>query len=229
MMEHAENLEMDKTRERCFLFHAALDASRNPVLDSDRLTPREIVRELKGIIDTGIEELRHKQFAFVPTNKAEFFERDDLFGVAVKEATSDEINTEIKAAGNCLAADLNTAAVFHLMRVVEYAMRATVIHLHLPIGDIPIEHAEWKTLIELIEKEVRRKRAVYDRSEPKKREDFEDCKFYRMVADECFAFKEIWRNNVMHTQGTYSAPAALGVFERVRDFMQRLANRISLK
>ena len=40
------------------------------------------------------------------------------------------------------------------------------------------------------------------------------------------AFKNVFRNQIMHTRDSYSRTEATGVFDRVRHFMQILARRI---
>src|SRR5690606_2199938 len=70
--------------------------------------------------------------ALVPPEKAKFFESDELFGTEVATAFP-SARQDIKDAGNCLALDLNTAAVFHLMRVMEVGVKAMARHLKVRI------------------------------------------------------------------------------------------------
>lgn len=188
-----------------------------------------IYAQLRLLYKTVQQEMEEVRLAVIFSRNAQFFEQDALFGKEIKDSASNELNAEIKAAGNCLATDLNTAAIFHLMRAIELAMRAVVRNLKIKVRNKPVEHAGWDTLVKLIEKDTRLKKEKYDRSKRKKKDLLEHCKFFRLVADELNIFKEIWRDNTMHTQGMYAPSEALKVFERVRDFTQRLAKRIPLK
>jgi uridine phosphorylase len=71
------------------------------------------LRELRQAIEN---ELASRKFVMIENDKLDFFEQENLFGKQVAKAFPLARN-EIRSAGNCLAMDLNTAAVFHLMRV----------------------------------------------------------------------------------------------------------------
>ena len=75
-----------------------------------------IESEIDGLITSLREELNNRYCALIPCKKLQYFEQKMLFGLEVFLAFGDA-HEDIKDAGNCLAADLNTAAVFHLMRV----------------------------------------------------------------------------------------------------------------
>jgi hypothetical protein len=188
-----------------------------------------IYPQLRLLFKTIQQEMDGVRLAVILSQNAKLFEQDELFGKQVKDSASQELNAEIKAAGNCLATDLNTAAIFHLMRAVELTMRSVVFYLKINVRNKPVEHAGWDTLVKLIEKDTRRRKEKYDRSKRKKKAHLEHCKSFRIVADELNFFKEIWRDNTMHTQRLYSAAEAIGVFERVKDFMRRLAKTVPLK
>ena len=170
--------------------------------------------------------LKGMVFVSISTPSACFFENENLFGKSVRSAFP-SAKEEIKAAGNCMAVGLDTAAVFHLMRAAEFGMRALAVKLNVKLKRKPIEHAGWNELIEQIEKKIRDRRERYDKSRKKNKKELEFLKFCRMMADELFIFKEIWRNNTMHSISSYNASEAMGVFNRVQSFMQRLAAKIS--
>jgi len=46
---------------------------------------------------------------------------------------------------------------------------------------------------------------------------------YSDAADHCTYMRDLWRNPVSHTRQQYKFSEALGVYERVRDFMRFLA------
>ena len=176
------------------------------------------LQELSNIIAC---ELGETFLAFIPTKTSRFFEQEELFGKAVNRAFP-SAQIEIKDAGNCLAADLNTAAIFHLMRVAELGLRALARHLNVTIKNRPLEYAEWGTIIRHIEQKIKP-----ENQKPRSEEKSDTLEFYHGAIGEFNAFKDVWRNNVMHTRRSYDEDEATRVFSHVRQFMQGLASKIS--
>jgi len=175
-----------------------------------------------------LNELTVWKFVIIENKKSEFLEQKNLFGKQARKAFP-SARDEIRLAGNCLAMDLNTAAVFHLMRAAEFGMRTLATHLKVKLKGRPIEHGGWNELIEQIEKKIRLRRDRYDKGRRRNKKELEFIKFCRMMADELYKFKEFWRNNTMHSISSYNEAEAHDVYIRVRDFMQRLAAHISEK
>jgi hypothetical protein len=119
-----------------------------------------------------------------------------------------------------LAADLDTAAVFHLMLVAEFGLRALAKHLKVKIKR-DLEYADWDEVI----RGIQAKLDSIKHPRGKKRQA--ELEFYRPLLSECSEFKDVWRNNIMHARRRYIHHEALGVFNRVSDFMCRLATRVS--
>ncbi len=190
-----------------------------------------VKNEMSSMRSTFVARLCAQKFAFIPADKAKYFEQEDAFGEVgkpFKPLASDEINAEIKAAGNCLAADLNTAAVFHAIRAAEMGMRRLASRLKVIVyrdgKRIKIIEATWNELIKEINNTIDAEKQK-PKAARKIKGHFRD---YEILADHLNILKDT-RNDVMHSHGGYKASEALGVFERVSDFMQRLAKRISLK
>lgn len=193
----------------------------------EKVTAQLLLREIYDLRSEIEMALSERHLIIVNPNKVEFFRGGRrLFGEKVLAAFP-SAGAEIEAAGNCLALELNTAAVFHLMRTAEFGMRALAVHLKVRLKRKPIEHGGWNELIEQIECKIRARRQRYDASRKKNKKELEFLKFCRMMADELFIFKEIWRNNTMHSISSYNTGEANGVFDRVKSFMQRLAERVS--
>jgi hypothetical protein len=232
LLGFAKDLQLTETFGRCRRFHTQILYSTRPIPTTNRfcktLTKAEILSEIEGIEDSVKNELFLEKFVFIPADKAKFFEQDALLGNEVKLACSNEINSEIKEAGNCLAADLNTAAAFHAIRTAEMGMRHLASRLRVVVDrdgkKIKIKDSTWNELIVGINKNIESEKRK-PKAERKLKSHFRD---YEILADHLNILKDD-RNYVMHTQGDYKASEALGVFERVRDFMQRLVKRISLK
>ena len=188
-------------------------------------------------------ELKTIKFTMIEDKKSHYLEQDNLFGEQVSKSFPSARN-EIQAAGNCLAMDLNTAAVFHSLRAAEIGMRALAVNLGVKLTHKGkpkrIEQGGWDQIITQIENKIRERHEKYKPAKPpvgvpapsakaKKmgKKEFEFLKFCRMMANELFIFKEIWRNNTMHSITSYNESEAKGVFDRVRDFMQRLSSKVS--
>ncbi|HLZ54552.1 MAG TPA: hypothetical protein VKS19_08755 [Verrucomicrobiae bacterium] len=223
----AQELELIETLGRCqrFLKIIAGSVAEFPL---KILTAPEIVSEIEGIEGSLTKELSNLKFVHIPRSKEPYCEQSALFGEAVNK-TFPLATQDIKDAGNCLAADLNTAAVFHLMRAAEQAMRALARRLKVRLPKNTIDSAGWTEIIKNIEiaTAARWKKLPQGKKARKKATDF--LKSCEVATDELNVLKEIWRNNVMHASSAYRASEALGVFERVRDFMQRLAKRIPIE
>jgi hypothetical protein len=166
------------------------------------------------------DETYSRKFAFIPQSKIEYFQKDKLFGDEV-DAAFPIAKDEIKDAGNCLAVGLDTAAIFHLMRIIELGLRALAKKLKVRIPNTPIEYATWETAIKHIEEEIKKLRQL---SKGKKKSNL--LEFYNGCMGEFNAFKDVWRNNIMHTRQSYDEHQAMSVFLHVRAFMERLSKNL---
>jgi len=195
----------------------------------EKVSAQLVLREILDLESEIRMALLGRHLIIVNPEKVEFFRGGSrLFGEKVLLAFPSAKN-EIQAAGDCLAVDLNTAAVFHLMRAAEFGMRALAVHLKVKLKGKPIEHGGWNEIIEQIEKKVELRRKRYDESRKKNKKELEFLKFCRIMADELYKFKEFDRNNTMHSIRSYNESEAKGVFDRVKEFMQRLSKEVSEK
>ncbi len=183
------------------------------------VTYRIVETEMAGLYKSLEVELDDKKILFMAADKAAYFEQDRLFGQGVYVAFP-MAQADIKEAGNCLAADLNTAAIFHLMRVVEIGLRWLAKHLVIKMSKSELAYSEWNGIIEQIEAKIKQ-----EKSKPRGKKKSDALEFYHGVMGEFNAFKDVWRNNVMHSRRSYNEPEAIGVFLRVKSFMQRLSKR----
>jgi hypothetical protein len=145
-----------------------------------------------------------------------------LFGDAVRDAFP-SASHDIQEAGNCLAVGCGTATVFHLMRAAEYALRALANDRDVKIPkDVPIDLATWEDLLRQLEIT---ETAIQQNTRTAAREA--QYRFYHGAMMELRAFKNKFRNAVMHTRDSYDPDEALSAFNHVRDFMVILAEKIS--
>lgn len=168
--------------------------------------------------------LRAASFAYIPPNRSRYFGQDKLFGDGVFKSFR-SARDDIREAGNCFATGAYTASVFHLMRAVEISLRVLADDLEIQFPDGGPEYQEWSTIIENIKAKAR-ERCDNIQGENKKSRRSEAREFYNGITGELLAFKDAWRNHVMHTRYSYDEPMTLSIMNHVREFMQRLSKRL---
>jgi hypothetical protein len=193
------------------------------ILSGNEVRAAEVVVLLDEIHEHIRQEIAGKYSLYIAPEKAKYCDNDKLLGEGVAERFKGTQN-DIVEAGNCYAIGCNTAAVFHLMRVVEIGLR--VLAKRVGIKRItgkkphPIEYAEWGTLIDAIKAKIKTKiEALHQRNKGGQRE--RQLKLYSDLADRCFFLKEL-RNEVCHTRKPYNDQEALGMINRVKELMELL-------
>jgi hypothetical protein len=128
---------------------------------------------------------------------------------------------EIDEAAKCLALGRPTAAVFHLMRVMEIGIRAVA--RCLGITD-PIKPAErnWGHILKSIKDDL----AAHGGKSPDKAwAQAGEADFFDGAHVSLDAVRVAWRNPTMHVEKKYTDDEAEHVFGAVRGFMTKLASR----
>lgn len=170
------------------------------------------------------KEINAHRFVQVLPDKAAYLQ-PDLFGPEVTRVIG-HAAADIKDAGSCIAVGLDTATVFHLMRAAEHGLRklARVLRVKLTHSGRaqPIETADWNKVITGVKNKIANVRLTL----PKGSKRDVQLEMYSDLADHCVFMKDIWRNPVSHTGRPYKPSEALGVFERVRDFMAAVARTL---
>jgi hypothetical protein len=128
---------------------------------------------------------------------------------------------DILSAIDCYALDQNTACVFHLMRVAERGLRALANERKIPWPKHPVEWATWQDILTEIEKSTK-PIAMWPRG-PRKDAALA---FYTGAIGQFHAFKELYRNAVMHVRADYDEFDAARAINQVRDFMISLSSKI---
>jgi hypothetical protein len=185
-----------------------------------------ILSEIDGIKDSVVQELVKRKFVYVHTSQIGNFENERLFGSDVEKAFP-SIRIDLMEAGNCAAFDLHTAAVFHLMRVVERGLRALAKSLGIDkINEKELEYVGLNPLIVEVEKTIETVVKPIALSKNSEQKD-DDLRYYRGLLVELRHFKDVDRDPVSHTRKTYDPETAPVVFRNVESFMKRLAERVS--
>lgn len=175
-----------------------------------------LVLELRNRIN---DEISKHLYMYIPAKQAEYHNHAGLFGQEVRNRFP-KANKEATDAGNCYAAANWTATVFHLMRVVEFGLRALARKLKVKLPR-PIELEEWAGIIRAIEKEILKIEQM-----PKTRRREKDLEFYHGAASQFRHFKNAWRNHVMHTRASYDEEEAGIVMRHVDEFMRHIAAKL---
>jgi hypothetical protein len=192
-----------------------------------------IYAQLRLLTDQVVQDMDAIRLAVVFKDHARFFEQDALFGADFHNAASADINREIKAASNCLAADLHTAAVFHFMRAAEHGLHALAVNLGAwPKTQPLLQYSEWGQVLGAIRTELERRRKALNQPRGPARDkelDFYDGLLKEVAYFDLQYFSNAYRNPVSHLRGNYTEREALLVYEKVGDFMKRLLGaRVSL-
>lgn len=128
---------------------------------------------------------------------------------------------EADEAAKCLALGRSTAAVFHLMRVMEVGIRAVA--RCLGIAD-PIKDADrnWGKMLDTIKDELDSRGPAPKR--PWATGTSDKALFARILAS-LDAVRVAWRNPTMHVENKYTPDEAEHIFLTVRGFMKAIAVR----
>ena len=172
-------------------------------------------------------------FVQIKRESRPFYENAELLGPIVLQGFP-ICKDDIVSAGNCIAVELGTSAVFHLMRIAEIGLRAFARHLGLSHvvanrkrgKTIPMEYAQWEKILSQLPEKIESKLNLVKPGPQKQKKQ----EFYYSNLNEISSFKDAWRNHVMHVRRTYSPEDAAAIVGHVRRFMESLAeHRITLK
>jgi hypothetical protein len=221
VLDSAEKVSAQMGMEMSLLTSVRL---KTRIDSGEQYTAEAMCNELNGLLQANLMELHMLTSAYIPPSHREYFEQEKLFGEAVHQAFP-KIRTEIRNAGNALAVDLCTAAVFHLMRTAEKGMQ--VLAWDRRVGNVhnkPLELQQWKDMLDGVEREVS-KITSWPNSRGLAKTQAEE--FYNGILAEFRGFKDAWRNHVMHSRRDYEFGKAKVVMSHVSRFMSTLAIRLS--
>ena len=210
-----------------------MEITAGTILDVQKLLEKEdqepgiitylwLVNHVKNIQSLIRKEMSGKLFVYLSPERAKFWPSKrvtHLFGEQVYKAFPSTFY-DIGQAGVCLAITTTTACVFHLMRVLEITLGV----LGQKFG-VSLTHTNWAPAIEQIESRIR------EMHKDPAWKALPDCKeqqeFYAQAASHFGVLKDAWRNYTMHSRGKYTEQEAEQIFNSVKAFTQKLAERIS--
>lgn len=205
LQKHCRNFELPVSAE-------AIERALSDLPKNDRE-----IEMLMGVVES---EIKSRLFIFVPAERARYFQSSSLLSDNATRAFP-KASWELVQAGNCYAASLDTACVFHSMRAAEIGVRCLGTALGVSFPNYPIELAEWQNILEQVESKIAAMKAM-----PRGQIKDEQLKFYSQAAVQFRYFKDAWRVRVAHARETFDGSQALQVLEHTRDFFESLAARI---
>jgi hypothetical protein len=193
------------------------------------LTSEILCRDMEGIRSQILIALSKRKFAYIPPPVDGFFEQDMLFGALVYHKFQ-SARADIRDAANCIAAGLDTASVFHLMRVAEIGFRYACRKAGITFRQrgkahpkpIDVEFAGWEDLSQELQKKSNEWKSKLPKGEKRERR----IQFYADLSDQCLYLRDIWRDQTMHARRRYTMPESIAVFHRIKHFMNLLAEEI---
>ena len=203
----------------------------NHPLDTVIPTVAALEAEVRMIYHMLMSDVWKSRFILVQHEHVRFIDNDALFGPEVQQAFP-SASADLREGGNCLATDCNTAAVFHLMRAVEWGLRGFCVDLgfaavrsHKKSGRriyTPVEFSTWEKILDQLPDAITKKvNSFRKRVERQAAQEF-----YYSAMQEFRAIKDAWRNHVMHTRSEYNAADAEAIRSHVERFLKMLATRI---
>jgi hypothetical protein len=191
---------------------------------SERITHGQLAIELKPLLEALEDDLRKLHLYLYPQHK--FIPLLQMPGVwAPAFAAFPSAKDEAEEGIDCYGLEHNTACVFHMMRVVEHGLRALARERGVSFPNRPVEWATWQQMLDQIESSGRKAA----RALPAGPQRDAALGFYSGAAGQIHAFKDKYRNMVMHVRRRYGEVEALQSINQVRDFMNGLSVKIGEK
>lgn len=207
LVEHIDVLRMSRTLRR--LVKRLMENLRG----RPQVTEAKLVAIIGEVEEAILGELEGALFFAVPPSSEELYDQQELFGPEVN-ANFGRSSFHIKEAGNCLAFARWTAAIYHLMCILEAGLDSMADALNLPASQ-----KNWQNVLDHIKNAIA---ALGPASGPTWKEDQA---FFSTAALEFRLFKP-WRNDVAHGRAKATEEEAKKILTHVRSFMIHLSSRL---
>jgi len=142
-----------------------------------------------------------------------YAQKEPAFGKQVSEGFP-SASYDISEASKCIALERSTAAVFHLMRSIEVALKAVAYYL----GVEEPKNPSWGIWLQCIRDERQRRG-----------KGWEEKTFFQDVAMRLDAIKDAQRNATMHIENVYTEEETEEIFDLTKNFMKKIASRMNEK
>ena len=178
--------------------------------DSNSVTEDWVARNLSEFVARIVDDLEDRLFLNIPTSQAPLYLQTlPPFGEEVNNYFP--VSEDVSEAAKCLALNRTTAAVFHLMRVMEIAVQRFGDKLGVPL----VAEKNWQVILDQINSAIK----ILNHKDPK-------TKAYAEAASHLYNVKVAWRNEVMHPKQTYTFEEAKAIFDNAKTFMNDLVGVI---
>lgn len=176
---------------------------------------------LDDITNTLKRELSLKIVLVLQPQEANYFApKEPLFGQDFADRFKDRGVFELDEAAKCLALSRPTAAVFHLMRLLEIGIGALASCLSIPDPVKPAER-NWAIVLKHIKEDG------LDKKWPKASDRMSgDGALFESLYASLDAVKNPWRNDTVHVARKYTDDEAKHIFIAVTGFMKKLSARM---
>lgn len=175
-------------------------------------------REFELLAESVRAEIFDKKFFYVEDERAKYH---DLYLPSIINTAFPLASKELVMAGNCFAAGMATACVFHSMRAAEIGVRALARALNVSFPDKPLELAEWQNILDQADSKV-----LAMKNLPRGSHKDEELGFYSQAAVQFRYFKDAWRVRVAHARETYEDMQARRIFDHTLEFFEVLSKRL---
>ncbi|RUX23785.1 hypothetical protein EOA13_33055 [Mesorhizobium sp. M7A.F.Ca.US.011.01.1.1] len=187
-----------------------------PIEDGNRVFGQmqfgHLINPMEALL-TGINyELKGRSCLFLSAADTTLYQSNDaLFGEDVARRFQ-STNDDIEEAGKCLALGRSTAAVFHLMRVLESAVQTIADKIGAAIVDAHGKGLAWGVIADNMKAKI----------DAMTRGSDAQIKWYRVQHD-LVVVNRAWRVPTNHPKESYTAEQAREVFDATKAFMKELA------
>jgi hypothetical protein len=179
---------------------------RIQLFENNELTTNDFVSRVEELSSRLSDELGNKLLVVISTQSLRYLKvnKPPYDESMIKEFP--EIEVELIEATTCLAYEVPTAAVFHLMRAMEIAVR----NLGTLLGISNIE-ISWGKLLSSIESEIKKM------PDGTKKDNWSENKSL------LYHVKQAWRNTTMHPKKSYSLIESTQIYDAVQSYLNNLA------
>lgn len=177
----------------------------------DSYSPNEATILLDSLSQSITIDLASHLYLHINASKRTLFEQPEpVFGKQVADAFP-IASYDVSEAAKCVALERSTAAVFHLMRVTEAALKAVAYYLSVEAPKNP----NWGSWLRVMRDERLRRGG-----------DWVDREFLQDICARLDAIKDAYRNTAMHIDIIYTEEEAQDLFQQTKQFMKKIASRL---
>ncbi len=183
--------------------------------------------ELDSMIGLVSDRLSGRRFAYIPAERAGYFEQEMPFGPDVWDAFP-SMRQFIRDACNCMSIEINNAAIHEFIRVSEHGLRLLAVYCMVPERDDDVRNLDWGRMIDGIRAELRRQAPEINgkrkRTPQERNFAVEFCIQAVQIIEDIYRG---YRNENAHNRADYTIHESRHVCDLTERFMRKLSKRLS--